>query len=73
ATLGELLLEPVRAVVRQRGLASAVRDVRIVTSDLGSGAIAIGAATLLLRAALADRTVFPQARAAVDNLASSPP
>jgi predicted NBD/HSP70 family sugar kinase len=56
---GELLLEPVRAAVRDRSLATTFEDTPIVTSNLGDKAIAVGAATMVLRAALADRALFP--------------
>jgi glucokinase-like ROK family protein len=56
---GALLLEPVRAAVRDRSLATTFEDTPIVTSNLGDKAIAVGAATMVLRAALADRALFP--------------
>jgi predicted NBD/HSP70 family sugar kinase len=61
ASLGELLLEPLRATVRARALAASIADTRIVTSELGSRAIAVGAATQVLQAALADPSQFPTA------------
>ncbi len=62
---GELLLEPVRAAVRDRSLAATFDDTPIVTSNLGDKAIAVGAATMVLRAALADRALFPALAARV--------
>lgn len=62
--LGDLLLEPIRAVVRTRTLVSSVEASRIVTSELGARAVAIGAATLLLQRALADPRYFPAAASA---------
>jgi glucokinase-like ROK family protein len=59
--LGELLLEPLRQTVRARTLASSVDQARIVASELGARAIAVGAATLLLQRALADPRHFPAA------------
>ncbi|MGC3999341.1 MAG: ROK family transcriptional regulator [Anaeromyxobacter sp.] len=59
ARVGEALLEPLRATVRGRTLVSSVAAARIVTSPLGARAIALGAATLALEAALADLTRFP--------------
>ncbi len=53
AGLGELLLEPLRSKVRNSTLVSKAA-VDIKTSDLGSRAIAIGAATLALEAMFAD-------------------
>jgi len=63
ARLGDVLLEPMRQVVRTRTLASSVAVARIVTSQLGARAIAIGAATLLLQRALSDPRHFPVASA----------
>jgi predicted NBD/HSP70 family sugar kinase len=62
---GELLLEPVRGAVRDRSLASTFEGTAITTSNLGDKAIAIGAATMVLRAALADRALFPALAARV--------
>jgi predicted NBD/HSP70 family sugar kinase len=58
--VGELLLAPVRAAVRERSLATTFEDTGIITSNLGDKAIAVGGATMVLRAALADRALFPQ-------------
>ncbi len=63
ARLGELLLEPLRETVRSRTLASSVEVSRIVTSQLGARAVAVGAATLLLQRALTDPRHFPAAPA----------
>jgi predicted NBD/HSP70 family sugar kinase len=63
--VGDLLLEPVRAAVRDRSLATTFEDTAIMTSNLGDKAIAVGAATLVLRAALADRALFPALAARV--------
>jgi predicted NBD/HSP70 family sugar kinase len=57
--VGELLLEPLRASIRARALSMSVAETRIVASRLGERSIAVGAATLVLEAALADRTLFP--------------
>lgn len=54
ARLGELLLEPLRETVQRRTLVSSVAASEIRTSDLGPRAVAIGAATLVLKAALSD-------------------
>jgi predicted NBD/HSP70 family sugar kinase len=61
ARLGELLLEPLRETVRRRTLATSVAGSRIVTSQLGARAVAVGAATLLLQRALTDPRHFPAA------------
>ena len=63
--VGELLLAPVRAAVRDRSLATTFEDTAITTSNLGDKAIAVGAATMVLRAALADRALFPALAARV--------
>jgi predicted NBD/HSP70 family sugar kinase len=59
ASLGELLLEPVRETVRQRTLVSLVSAAELRTSELGPRSIAVGAATMVLKAALADCQLFP--------------
>jgi predicted NBD/HSP70 family sugar kinase len=48
ARAGVLLLEPLRETVRQRALPVAVRSTKIVESELGAEAIAIGAVTTVL-------------------------
>jgi predicted NBD/HSP70 family sugar kinase len=63
--VGELLLAPVRAAVGARSLATTFEDTAIMTSNLGDKAIAVGAATMVLRAALADRALFPALAARV--------
>jgi predicted NBD/HSP70 family sugar kinase len=57
--LGELLLGPLRETVERRTLVSSVRAAEIRTSDLGLRAVAIGAATMVLKAALEDSRLFP--------------
>ena len=59
ARLGDLLLDPLRETVRSRTLVSSVAAAEIRASELGLQAIAIGAATLVLKAALADSRLFP--------------
>jgi predicted NBD/HSP70 family sugar kinase len=63
--VGDLLLDPVRAAVRDRSLASTFEGTGIITSNLGDKAIAVGGATMVLRAALADRALFPALAARV--------
>jgi predicted NBD/HSP70 family sugar kinase len=63
--VGELLLDPVRAAVRDRSLATTFEGTGIITSNLGDKAIAVGGATMVLRAALADRALFPALAARV--------
>jgi len=61
ARLGELLLEPLRESVRQRTLLTSLAASEIHTSELGHRAVAIGAATLVLKTALEDSRLFPVA------------
>jgi predicted NBD/HSP70 family sugar kinase len=63
ARLGDVLLAPLREAVRTRTLATSVEVSRIVTSELGARAVAVGAATLLLQRALSDPRHFPAATA----------
>lgn len=57
--VGDLLLDRLRDTVRERTLSLSVNETRLVTSNLGEHAIAVGAATLVLQAALRDRALFP--------------
>jgi predicted NBD/HSP70 family sugar kinase len=57
--VGDLLLDRLRETVRARALSTLVGETRLVTSNLGEQAIAVGAATLVLQAALRDRALFP--------------
>lgn len=59
ARLGERLLVPLRETVMRRTFVSSVAASEILTSTLGPRAIAIGAATLVLDAALHDPRLFP--------------
>ncbi len=63
ARLGDLLLEPIRHTVRSRSLVASVAASEIVASALGAQDVAVGAATLVLQAALADLRRFPFAAA----------
>jgi predicted NBD/HSP70 family sugar kinase len=63
--VGELLLGSVRAAVRDRSVVTTFEDTGIMTSNLGDRAIAVGAATMVLQAALADRALFPEMAARV--------
>ena len=62
--LGDLLLEPLRDVVRSRTLVTSAQASRLVASELGATAVAVGAATSLLQRALEDPRHFPAALAA---------
>jgi glucokinase-like ROK family protein len=59
ARLGERLLEPLRRAVKSRTLVSSVAAAKIVASELGKRDVAVGAATLVLDAALQDLSYFP--------------
>jgi predicted NBD/HSP70 family sugar kinase len=59
ARVGDLLLEPLREVIRERTLVSSLASTELRVSELGPRATAIGAATLVLEAALADPRLFP--------------
>jgi len=63
ARLGELLLATLRRSVSGRTLVSSIAPTEIVTSELGSRAVALGAATLILQTALADLRHFRNAAA----------
>lgn len=55
---GELLLTPLRHTLRDRALWNSVERAEVVISTLGESQIAIGAAALVLHAALADLSLF---------------
>ena len=57
--LGDLVLDPLRATVRERTLVSSVSASEIQTSELGPRAIAVGAATMVLKRALEDIRLIP--------------
>jgi glucokinase-like ROK family protein len=59
ARLGELLVVPLRETVKGRTLVTSVAATEIRTSDLGPRTVAIGAATRVLEAALANPSLFP--------------
>lgn len=61
ARLGELLLTPLRETVQRRTLMSSVAAAEIRTSELGPRAVAVGASTMVLKAALADSRLFTAA------------
>lgn len=58
--LGNLLLDPLRDRVKNRTLISSVAAADIVISELGPRSVAIGAATLVLKASLGDSRLFPE-------------
>jgi predicted NBD/HSP70 family sugar kinase len=57
--VGDLLLDRLRDSVSARALSTSVAETRLLTSNLGEQAIAVGAATFVLQAALHDRQLFP--------------
>jgi predicted NBD/HSP70 family sugar kinase len=61
ASLGDLLLDPLRDQIAQRALVSSVAATDVMTSDLGPRTTAVGAATMVLEAALSDSRMFPMA------------
>lgn len=56
---GETLLQPLRENIRQRALWDTIADGQVLISPLGEEAIALGAATQVLAAALAQPSLFP--------------
>ncbi len=63
---GDLLIDSIRNTVRAFTLWDPVSKSRLATSELGEHSVAIGAATMVLKAALDDPSLFPS----FDNLAS---
>ncbi len=59
ARVGDLLLAPLRERVRNRTLVSSVAAAEILVSELGIQSVAVGAATMVLKAALSDSRLFP--------------
>ncbi len=59
ARLGEKLLAPLRESVKRRTMVSLVAAAQIGASELGKHDVAVGAATLVLDAALQDLSYFP--------------
>lgn len=57
--LGDVLLTPLRSVSSSRTLASSLSASAIRIGELGPQAMALGASTLVLKAALADSQLFP--------------
>lgn len=58
AQAGDLLIDPLRITVKGRALFTSIANTRVVRTTLGYRATAIGAATMVLDAALNDRTLF---------------
>lgn len=64
ATLGERLLAPLRASALRKTFVTAVASTEIRASQIGPQDVALGAATLVLDAALQDPSLFPPLGAA---------
>lgn len=62
--VGEIMLAPLRERVRSRTLVNSVAAVDLFVSELGPRSVAVGAATLVLKAALEDSRIFAPAAAA---------
>jgi predicted NBD/HSP70 family sugar kinase len=60
--LGEPLFAPLRRAVQERSRISSAASAQIVASPLGDRAVALGAATYALEAALNDVGLFPAVR-----------
>lgn len=60
SSAGDMLLDAVRHTLRRRALPSALAHTRVMSSNLGPRAIAVGAATLLLSAALSNQRLFSE-------------
>ncbi len=56
---GDALFDPIRDTVERRTLIGSLASTAIKPGELGEQAVAIGAATMILSAALEDPTIFP--------------
>jgi len=59
---GEILFSPLLSAMQERSLSTSWESAEVRPSALGREAVALGAATLVLQAALADPTLFPATR-----------
>ncbi len=64
ARIGDLVLDPLRETVKLRTLVSSVAAAEIKASELGPLSVALGAATMILKAALEDSRLFSPVAAA---------
>ena len=62
--VGDLLLEPLRDVIGRRSMITSVAGTELRAGDLGEQRTALGAATLVLQAALDNPRLFPQPQVA---------
>jgi len=67
ARVGNLLFDPLRDVIKTRTLISSVAAAEIRSSELGPQSVAVGAATLVLKEALADSRLFPAIEIATEE------
>jgi predicted NBD/HSP70 family sugar kinase len=67
ATAGDVLFTPLRRTVRDRALWTSIERAEVVLSALGDHSAALGAATLVLQAALAEPTLFTPAGDATEH------
>ena len=58
--VGDLLLDPLRDVIGRRSSITSVAGTEVRAGDLGEQTTALGAATLVLQAALEDPRIFPK-------------
>ena len=56
---GDLLLQPLRRTIRDRALWTSIERAEVSLSELGDEQVALGAATLVIQAALADPCLLP--------------
>jgi predicted NBD/HSP70 family sugar kinase len=61
ARVGDLLLRPIQEMAQERTLMHSLAASKIRVSEMGAQCIAIGAATLVLKAALEDSRLIPAA------------
>jgi predicted NBD/HSP70 family sugar kinase len=71
ARLGDLLLVPLRETIVSRTLVSSVAAAEIRAGGLGDLGIAVGASTMVLKAALADSRLFPRVDAGANGVVTS--
>jgi predicted NBD/HSP70 family sugar kinase len=70
ATTGDLLLGPLRATLRRRGLAIAADHVSILPGALGAEVVAIGAATIVIQDAFSAPSLVPMTASAAQGIIS---
>jgi hypothetical protein len=68
---GDLLIENMCAVIKERTLWESISDSKVVISELGEKCIALGAATQVLQATLDDKSLFPLKEAPKETRANA--